>query len=602
METPLHTITPRNITSSILQQRVSLQGIITKCSQIRPLLQTAVQFCSFDNSLHTHDLTNADALVQLPSKTIDNKPLELEPGLSTYRDFQTLVVQETPESAPTGQMPRSVVVILLNDLVDRGKPGDRVVIVGMLRAIAGPNHSSTFKVVLQAESIDSMQSEGPQITDYDKENIKKILKGDIKPIDLLSQSIAPSIYGYREVKKAMVLQLVGATPKIRLRSRVRGDIHVMLCGDPSTAKSQLLRYIMHVAPLAVSTNGRGATGVGLTAAVVNDPDTNQRTLEAGAMVLADRGIVCVDEFDKMSMEDRAAMHEVMEQQTVTVQKAGIHTSLNARCSILAAANPTNGNYIVSKSPMENLKFPESLLSRFDLIFIVLDSSTKEVDQKVCEHVLKMHRFTSAILQKEMNDELDFFSVHDTGKDVEGNTQVYQDTALYDKEKLLTNKFIKKFIMYVKSLPTPKLTPEADEKIAEAYVKLRESEREKRAKHNFKKQTLPITARALDSLIRLSEASARVRGSDVIEAEDAECAIGLVFYANFDEEWDGKLTTDVARRVREYLIIKLVDEGNAIINFSEITEEFGIEENEIIEICKRSNFRWSDESKFVYLND
>ncbi|BFU20984.1 DNA replication licensing factor MCM3, putative [Entamoeba histolytica HM-1:IMSS-B] len=598
MEGHIHHITPRNITASILQQKVAVQGIITKSSQIRPLLQTAVQFCPLDYSTHARDLSHADVMVKLSSKTPDGKPLELEPGLSTYKDFQTLVVQEMPESAPTGQMPRSVIVILLDQLVDKGKPGDRVIINGTLKALAGPNHSSTFKVVLEAENINTLQSEGPELTEIDKENIKKVMKEE-NPINLLSKSIAPSIYGHSDVKKAILLMLVGATPKIRLRSRVRGDIHVMLCGDPSTAKSQLLRYVMSIAPLAVSTNGRGATGVGLTAAVVNDPDTNQRTLEAGAMVLADRGIVCVDEFDKMSIEDRAAMHEVMEQQTVTVQKAGIHTALNARCSILAAANPSNGNYDVKKSPMENLYFPESLLSRFDLIFIILDSSTEELDRRLSQHVLKMHRHFDALTEQRGDDEVNVLALVDAEREKIGDAPVYQDTSLYEGEKLFTNKFIKKYVTYARNLPTPSLSESASETIADAYVKLRENERLKRIKHNFKIKTLPITARALDSLIRLAEAHARIRGSDTIDEIDAQVAVQLIFYAHFDENWEGNITTDIARKVREYLTNELIAECKDVIQFDDILSICGIDKPTLMKILPQLSFGYDEDEEFVY---
>lgn len=604
MEAHIHHITPRNITAAILQSKVAVQGIITKSSQIRPLLQTAVQICPLDYSLHTRDLSHADVMVKLSSKTPEGKPLELEPGLSTYKDFQTLIVQEMPESAPTGQMPRSVIVVLLDKLVDKGKPGDRVIVTGTLKALAGYNHSSTFRVVLEAESVNTMQSEGPELTDTDLDNIKKTMaqsteEEPLRPVEMISRSIAPSIYGHAEVKKAILLMLVGATPKIRLRSRVRGDIHVMLCGDPSTAKSQLLRYVMHIAPLAVSTNGRGATGVGLTAAVVNDADTHQRTLEAGAMVLADRGVVCVDEFDKMSFEDRAAMHEVMEQQTVTIQKAGIHTSLNARCAILAAANPSNGNYDVKKSPMENLYFPESLLSRFDLIFIILDSTTPDLDRKVAEHVLKMHRYFDAVSEQRGDDEVNVLALVDAEREKVGDAPVFQESELYASKHLYTNKFIKKYISYVRSLPSPTLTEEASEKIAEAYVKLRESERQKRARHNFKIKTLPITARALDSMIRLAEAHARVRGSKTIDAIDADAAVELLFYAHFDEEWEGNVTTDVARKIREYLTNELIAENKDCVQFDDVKSSCGVSDEVLLDVLKQLPFEYDTDDEIIF---
>ena len=380
---------------------------------VRPKIQTSVHYC--DNTKkgmikHYNDDTNLAELAEdavknesnamFPIKDKDSNPLTAEYGYCVYKDCQEVTIQEMPENAPPGQLPRSVQVVLENDLVDKVKPGDRVEVNGVFRCRGQVQQGVTngiFQTQIVATGIKSLleEKQKPNLSETDIKNIRMMAqKKDI--IEILGRSIAPSIEGSQNVKKGLLLQLLGGAEKILANgTHLRGDINLMMVGDPSTAKSQLLRHIMDIAPLAINTTGRGSSGVGLTAAVCVDKDTGERHLEAGAMVLADRGIVWIDEFDKMNDADRVAIHEVMEQQTVTIAKAGIHTSLNARCSVIAAANPMYGDYQRDQSVARNIGLADSLLSRFDLLFVMLDEKDPQMDRRIAERVITNHRFQGA---------------------------------------------------------------------------------------------------------------------------------------------------------------------------------------------------------------
>lgn len=301
-------------------------------SIVRPRIQTSVHYCEATKRgiIKTYNDTNnlyqlaetggalSEGTNAFPTKDQNDNPLSTEYGYCVYKDSQIITIQEMPERAPPGQLPRSIQVVLENDLVDRVKPGDRVSVTGVFRA-KSPNGqggmSANFGTVLVATGVQSLnlEKERPQLNETDIKNIRKIAK-DEKLFDVLGNSVASTIEGNLHVKKAILLQLLGGAEKnLDTGTHLRGDINIMMVGDPSTAKSQLLRHIMDIAPLAINTTGRGSSGVGLTAAVTIDKDTGEKHLEAGAMVLADRGVVCIDEFDKMNDIDRVAIHEVMEQ-------------------------------------------------------------------------------------------------------------------------------------------------------------------------------------------------------------------------------------------------------------------------------------------------
>jgi DNA replication licensing factor MCM3 len=323
-----------------------------------------------------------------------------------------------------------------------------------------------------------------------------------------------------------------------------------MVGDPSTAKSQLLRFVLNTAPLAIATTGRGSSGVGLTAAVTTDKETGERRLEAGAMVLADRSVVCIDEFDKMSDIDRVAIHEVMEQQTVTIAKAGIHTSLNARCSVIAAANPIYGQYDTRKDPHKNIALPDSLLSRFDLLFVVTDDVSEERDRMISEHVLRMHRYQAPGTEPGQPIREDHVQSLEVGGGDEAQTN--RATEMWEKfnpmihagiaaqlssrrrrgkreQGILSVAFIKKYIQFAKGRKPPVLTKAAADKIVTTYTSLRND-----AIAANQRKTSPMTARTLETLIRLSTAHAKARLANTVDEEDAQVASDILKFALFRE--------------------------------------------------------------------
>lgn len=545
-------VTPRSLTAAHLGSMVCLEGIITKCSMVHPKVVKSVHYCPATAKTIERkysDLTSLNSFptsAAYPTKDEDGNPLETEYGLSVFKDHQTFIVQEMPERAPAGQLPRSVEVITDDDLVDSCKPGDRVQVIGVYRCLPfkkGGYTTGAFRTVIIANNVVLMSKEvAPHFTAKDVTQIKRFCRKRKygNPIELLTKSLAPSIHGHEQVKLAILCMLLGGVEKVLENgTRLRGDINILLIGDPSTAKSQMLRYVLHTAPRAVTTTGRGSSGVGLTAAVTMDPETNERQLEAGAMVLADRGVVCIDEFDKMSDIDRTAIHEVMEQGRVTIAKAGIHAKLNARCSVLAAANPVYGRYDEYKNPMDNIGMQDSLLSRFDLIFIVLDEMDPERDKRISDHVLRMHRYRNP---GEQDGEALPLGIHGDlamrGAAVEDKGDEEQDTPIFEthhhllhgdnkQDKVLSMQFMKKYV-HVAKLIKPQLTRDACDTISTEYAKLRAQE----TVGTDKAKTQPVTARTLETMIRLSTAHARARMSKTVDLEDAEAAIDLINYAYF----------------------------------------------------------------------
>ncbi len=489
----------RDIRSKHIGKIVSVEGIVTKISPVKQQLKEAVfrcKTCGYEIIVPQGErgLEKPSHCPRCEEEGRKSSGFQLIINKSKFIDMQKFMLQEKPEELPPGQLPRSLEIYVYNDLVDSVRPGDRAVVNGFVRVREDrrltKNQPPIFHPYIEANFIEvsTKESLDIEITPEDEKKILELAKRpDIR--ELIINTIAPSIYGYREIKTAIALLLFGGVPKIYPDGvRVRGDIHILLVGDPGTAKSQILRYVSTIAPRGIYTSGKGATAAGLTAAVVREKSTGEFYLEAGALVLADGGVACIDEFDKMENRDRVSIHEAMEQQTVSIAKAGIVATLNARASILAAANPVFGRYLHNRTLSENIDLPVTILSRFDLIFIIQDRPNREYDRKLAEYVLDFHR------------------------------AVYPDIL----ENTIPPSLLKKYIAYARRYVKPKLTEEAKQKIVNYYVAMR-------AKSEDPDSPIAITPRQLEALIRLAEAHAKLSLKEIVTEEDAQAAIDLMEY-------------------------------------------------------------------------
>jgi replicative DNA helicase Mcm len=472
----------RDLKSKYIGKFVAVDGIIRKANEIRPRIVNAMFECR--SCMRLHEVPQKSNMISEPAlcQECGGRSFRLIQDESEFIDTQTTKLQEPLENLSGGEQPRQINVVLEDDLVDTITPGDIIRITGTLKTVRD-EQTKLFKNYIYCNYIDALEQEFEelQISEEDEQEIIE-LAADPDVYNKIINSTAPSIQGYREVKEAIALQLFGGCVKeLEDKTRIRGDIHILIVGDPGIGKSQILKYVSKLAPRGIYTSGKGTSGVGLTAAAVKD-DLGGWSLEAGALVLADRGNACVDELDKMRSEDRSAIHEALEQQTISIAKAGIMATLNSRCAMLAAANPKFGRFDRYKSVAEQINLPAPILSRFDLIFVVEDKPDAERDRKLAGHILNIHK--SAEIPFEIDPEL-----------------------------------LRKYIAYARKQPSPELTDDAIEVLKEFYVGMRGSAEDEDS-------PVPITARQLEALVRLSEANCKIRLGEKVTSDDAKRAIKL----------------------------------------------------------------------------
>ncbi len=550
----------KTLLSKYIGTFVSADGIVRKTDEIRPRIETGVFECRGCMRLHEVEQTSSNTIIE-PSLCSEcgGRSFRLLQEESKYIDTQTARMQEPLENLSGGSEPKQMLMVLEDDLVDKLNPGDKVRITGTLRTFR-EERSGKFKNYIYVNHIEPLEQEFEelQLSPEDEEKIIELSK-DPHIYEKIIKSTAPSIRGYRDVKEAIALQLFGGSAKqLEDETKLRGDIHILIVGDPGIGKSQILKYVSRLAPRSIYTSGKGTTGAGLTAAAVRD-ELGGWSLEAGALVLGDQGNVCVDELDKMRSEDRSALHEALEQQTVSIAKAGIMATLNSRCSVLAAANPKFGRFDRYKVLAEQIDLPAPIISRFDLIFVIEDKPSREGDSKLADHILKIHQ---------------------------------SNTVDYEIEPEL----LRKYIAYARKSVNPKLTAEAMEVLREFYVNTRNSNPEEQG-------AVPITARQLEAIIRLSEASAKIKLKDTVDKEDAEKAVRLQLACLKEvgvdpetgemdiEVMEGrtpKSDRDKIQRVTEE-IAALEEEfaGNAPLNIliDNMGEKFGISEEKVRSIVR-----------------
>ncbi|EHA55275.1 MCM DNA helicase complex subunit [Pyricularia oryzae] len=517
---PVH-YTLRQLRQSHLNCLVRVSGVVTRRTGVFPQLKYVKVDCTKCGVTlgPFQQESNVEVKVTYCQNCQSRGPFTLNSEKTVYRNYQKLTLQESPGTVPAGRLPRQRDVVLLWDLIDKAKPGEEIEVTGTYRnnydaQLNNRNGFPVFATILEANNIVKAHDQlaGFRMTEEDEQEIRKLSK-DPQIVDKIINSIAPSIYGHTDIKTAVALSLFGGVAKTaKGLHHVRGDINVLLLGDPGTAKSQVLKYAEKTAHRAVFATGQGASAVGLTASVRRDPLTSEWTLEGGALVLADKGTCLIDEFDKMNDQDRTSIHEAMEQQTISISKAGIVTTLQARCGIIAAANPIGGRYNSTIPFSSNVELTEPILSRFDILCVVRDTVDPAEDERLARFIVGSHSRSHPTTMAQ-------------SQTADGSMEVEHDSEQADtqgserkKEGEIPQDLLRKYIKYARERCSPKLYHMDEDKVARLFADMR--------RESLATGAYPITVRHLEAIIRISEAFCRMRLSEYCTAQDIDRAIAV----------------------------------------------------------------------------
>ncbi|KAI5600999.1 hypothetical protein POPTR_001G070500v4 [Populus trichocarpa] len=541
----------RNIRQIHLNTMIRVGGVVTRRSGVFPQLQQVKYDCNKCGAILGPFFQNSYSEVKVGScpECQSKGPFTVNIEQTIYRNYQKLTLQESPGIVPAGRLPRYKEVILLNDLIDCARPGEEIEVTGIYTnnfdlSLNTKNGFPVFSTVIEANYVTKKQDlfSAYKLTQEDKEEIEKLSK-DPRIGERIIKSIAPSIYGHENIKTALALAMFGGQEKnVEGKHRLRGDINVLLLGDPGTAKSQFLKYVEKTGQRAVYTTGKGASAVGLTAAVHKDPVTREWTLEGGALVLADKGICLIDEFDKMNDQDRVSIHEAMEQQSISISKAGIVTSLQARCSVIAAANPVGGRYDSSKTFSQNVELTDPIVSRFDILCVVKDVVDPIADEMLAEFVVDSH-FKSQAKGANIDDRS------------YGESQEDQASARPVDPEVLSQDLLKKYFTYAKLNIFPRFHDSDMEKLTQVYAELR-----RESSHG---QGVPIAVRHIESMIRMSEAHARMHLRQHVTEEDVDMAISVLLNSFISTQKYG-VQRALQKSFRKYITYKM-DYNRMLLN-------------------------------------